>query len=438
MAKGGGAEMTVKFVTDEKVAETSSKGNQEKWFDENRWYKLDQFGYEALSETLISSLLERSNIETETPFRFARYRIERINVHGRERTGCSSENFLPPQSSIVTLSHLLKKNLSGTLKETLERLTSDKRRIAYLAEATSEITGLKEFPQYLTLLFEIDALFLNDDRHLNNIAVIEHGGHYDYCPIFDNGAGLLSNTQILQMDILGCDCVVTGHYARIEEADGLYFLKKALDETKDQSYVLYSMTQNQLAHTMFPLGNMRKSHVRRLAEENNFINASKPDSQDICFVPDGDYGSFLERYTGKCYAPGAFLDLEGNVLGTHNGTIYYTIGQRKGLGITFGKPMYVKEIDAGNNTVTLAEDRDLYGDKLTAADFNWISGEAPAAEVKCQAKIRYRQQEQPAIAYPMPDGTVNVTFEHPQRAITPGQAVVLYDGDIVLGGGRIV
>lgn len=186
--------------------------------------------------------------------------------------------------------------------------------------------------------------------------------------------------------ILGCDCVVTGHYARIDD----------------------------------------------------FINASKPDSQDICFVPDGDYGSFLERYTGKCYAPGAFLDLEGNVLGTHNGTIHYTIGQRKGLGITLGKPMYVKEIDAGNNTVTLAEDRDLYGDKLTAADFNWISGEAPAAEVKCQAKIRYRQQEQPAIAYPMPDGTVNVTFEHPQRAITPGQAVVLYDGDIVLGGGRIV
>jgi tRNA-specific 2-thiouridylase len=238
--------------------------------------------------------------------------------------------------------------------------------------------------------------------------------------------------------ILGCDCVVTGHYARIEKEDGVYFLKKALDETKDQSYVLYSMTQEQLAHTRFPLGNMRKSQVRKLAEENNFINAAKPDSQDICFVPDGDYGSFLERYTGKCYASGAFLDLEGNILGTHNGSIHYTIGQRKGLGITFGKPMYVKGIDAGNNTVTLAEDRDLYGDKLTAADFNWISGEAPAAEVKCQAKIRYRQQEQPAIAYPMPDGTVNVTFEHPQRAITPGQAVVLYDGDIVLGGGRIV
>jgi len=193
--------MTVKFVTDEKVAETSSKGNQEKWLDGNRWYKLDQFGYEALSETLISSLLERSNIETDTPFSFTRYRMERMNVHGRERTGCSSENFLPPQSSIITLSHLFKKHLSGSLKETLVKLPSDKRRIAYLADATADITGLEQFPQYLTLLFEVDALFLNDDRHLNNVAVIEHGGKYDYCPIFDNGAGLLSNTQLLQMDI---------------------------------------------------------------------------------------------------------------------------------------------------------------------------------------------------------------------------------------------
>jgi len=193
--------MTVKFVTNEKVAETSSKGNQEKWLDGNRWYKLDQFGYEAVSETLISALLVHSNIETDTPFSFTRYRMERINVHGRERTGCSSENFMPPQSSIITLSHLFKKHLSGSLKETLARLTSDKLRIAYLAEATADITGLKQFPQYLSLLFEVDALFLNDDRHLNNIAVIEHGGKYDYCPIFDNGAGLLSNTQILQMDI---------------------------------------------------------------------------------------------------------------------------------------------------------------------------------------------------------------------------------------------
>lgn len=238
--------------------------------------------------------------------------------------------------------------------------------------------------------------------------------------------------------ILGCDCVVTGHYARIEKRDGVYCLKKALDETKDQSYVLYSLTQEQLAHTMFPLGNMKKAEVRELAEENGFINAGKPDSQDICFVPDGDYGAFLERYTGKKYAHGSFLDTDGNVLGTHNGYVHYTIGQRKGLGIAFGKPMYVRSIDAGNNTVTLAEDRDLYADTLTAADFNWISGQAPAGDIECQAKIRYRQKEQPAVANARPDGTVRLTFAHPQRAITPGQAVVLYDGDIVLGGGRII
>lgn len=237
--------------------------------------------------------------------------------------------------------------------------------------------------------------------------------------------------------VLGCDYVVTGHYARIEEHGGEFFLKKALDDTKDQSYVLYSMTQEQLAHTQFPLGTMRKSEVRSLAEENSFINAAKPDSQDICFVPDGDYGAFMERYTGKSYAPGNFLDVNGNVIGTHNGTIRYTIGQRRGLGIAMGKPMYVKAIDVEKNTVTLAEDQDLYGDTLVAGEFHWISGKAPTEERRCKAKIRYRHPEQPAVAYPQPDGSVKILFDQPQRAITPGQAVVLYDGDVVLGGGRI-
>ena len=192
--------MTVHFVSDAKVAETSSKGNQEKWKDGNRWYKLDQFGYEGLAETVISRLLETSNIETETPFRFARYRMERLHVHGRDRNGCSSADFLRPGESIITLSHLFRR-MERSLKDTLARLPSDKRRIAYLAEATAETTGLKQFPQYLTLLFEVDALFLNDDRHLNNIAVLEKNGVFDYCPIFDNGAGLLSNTQTAPMDI---------------------------------------------------------------------------------------------------------------------------------------------------------------------------------------------------------------------------------------------
>lgn len=193
--------MTVRLVSNEKIAETSSKGNQEKWFEHGRWYKLDQFGYEALTETFTSLLLERSNIEQDTPFQFVRYRMERLHVHGRERTGCSSDNFLRSGQSIVTINHLFRQHLGRPLKEVLERLSSDKKRIAYLAEETAAITRLQEFPEYLTLLFEIDSLVLNDDRHLNNIAVIEQNGRYDYCPIFDQGAGLLSNVQYAPLDI---------------------------------------------------------------------------------------------------------------------------------------------------------------------------------------------------------------------------------------------
>lgn len=196
--------MELHFVTDEKIAETSSKGNQEKWYDADtdRWYKLDQFGYEALSECAVSAMLENSNIETDTPFSFVRYDMEYINAHGRRRTGCSSPNFLTEGQSIVTLSHLLNRVLDAPLKEKLGRLSSDKKRIQYLAEQTAEYTGLEHFPEYLTLIFEVDSLFLNDDRHINNIAVIEENGKYSYCPIFDNGAALLSNTQLSQMDIM--------------------------------------------------------------------------------------------------------------------------------------------------------------------------------------------------------------------------------------------
>ena len=196
--------MTIQLVTDEKIAETSSKGNQEKWYDQvsDRWYKLDQFGYEALAETVISTVLEQSNIQTDTPFTFVLYHMERLRVHGRERTGCSSKNFLQPGQALITINRLLSSYLGKPLREKLVRLPSDKKRIAYLAEATAELTGLELFPQYLTLLFEVDALFCNDDRHLNNIAVIEQNGKFDYCPIFDNGAGLLSNTQLSPMDIL--------------------------------------------------------------------------------------------------------------------------------------------------------------------------------------------------------------------------------------------
>lgn len=195
--------MSIRLVTNEKIAETSSKGNQEKWYDRetDSWFKLDQYGYEALSETIISSLLQQSNLETDTPFTFVRYHMERIRVHGHERTGCSSKNFLKSGQSLLTVNRLLTSYLGMPLREKLLRFSSNKKRIAYLADTTVEITGLNLFPQYLTLLFEVDALFCNDDRHLNNIAVIEENGHYEYCPIFDNGAGLLSNTQLFPMDV---------------------------------------------------------------------------------------------------------------------------------------------------------------------------------------------------------------------------------------------
>ena len=238
-------------------------------------------------------------------------------------------------------------------------------------------------------------------------------------------------------EILECDYIVTGHYARIEQEGDQFYLKKALDDTKDQSYVLYSMTQEQLKHVQFPLGNLRKTEVREVATSCQFINAAKPDSQDICFVPDGDYASFLERETGKSYKEGDFKDLEGNVLGTHKGIVHYTIGQRKGLGIAAGKPIYVTAINTKDNTVTLSDEKDLFERALIVDDFNWISGKAPEEAFNCKAKIRYRQVEQPAKVIPLPDGRVKIVFDEPQRAITAGQAAVLYDGDIVLGGGTI-
>ncbi len=238
---------------------------------------------------------------------------------------------------------------------------------------------------------------------------------------------------------LGCETIVTGHYARIERgADGKYLLKKGLDPSKDQSYVLHCLTQEQLAHTFFPLGEYTKDVVRQIAEEHGFVNADKPDSQDICFVPDGDYAKVVERYgAGEGTEPGDFIDTQGRPIGTHRGLIHYTIGQRKGLGNTWGKPVFVCAIDPAANTVTLGDSADLFRREVHVSEFNWIAGEPPAGSIRCTAKLRYRQAEQPAIANPEGNGRVTLVFDEPQRASTPGQYAVLYDGDTVLGGGRI-
>ena len=203
---------------------------------------------------------------------------------------------------------------------------------------------------------------------------------------------------------LGCEYLVTGHYAQIERHGERYLLKKAADETKDQSYVLYQLTQEQLAHTLFPLGAMTKKQVRLLASEYGFANADKEESQDICFVLNG----------------------------------HYTVGQRKGLGLAFGEPRYVQKINAEDNTVTICKQEELEALSLIAHDFNWISGCAPEHEMACKAKIRYRQREKSARVIPLDNVSVKVVFDEPVSAISLGQAVVLYDGDVVLGGGTIV
>lgn len=238
---------------------------------------------------------------------------------------------------------------------------------------------------------------------------------------------------------LGMDYVVTGHYAQIvqDETTGRYLLKKAVDASKDQSYVLYSLTQDQLAHTQFPLGGMPKSETRAIAEAHGFVNAKKHDSQDICFVPDGDYAAAVERLTGAHSEPGRFVDTQGKVLGTHRGIIHYTIGQRRGLGIAAEMPLYVCGIDVPRNEVVLGRNDDLFSTELDASGCNWISGDVPDVPLRVTARIRYRQPEQPCTVTATGPDTVHVSFETPQRAITRGQAVVFYDGDTVLGGGTI-
>jgi tRNA-specific 2-thiouridylase len=246
---------------------------------------------------------------------------------------------------------------------------------------------------------------------------------------------LLERARMLDMD-----CIATGHYARVEydEKSGRYLLKKAADKAKDQSYVLYAMTQEQLKGTLFPLGGLTKSEVRALARERGLVNAGKPDSQDICFVKDGDYAAFLEQTLGVESVPGPFTDSSGKILGTHKGLIHYTIGQRKGLSLSFDRPKYVIRKDAETNTVVLGDESELYGKTMTVTEVNLISVPRLDTPIRAAVKTRYSQTEAPATLYPLENGDISVEFDQPQRALTKGQAAVFYDGDTVIGGGTIV
>lgn len=238
---------------------------------------------------------------------------------------------------------------------------------------------------------------------------------------------------------LGCEYLATGHYARIEYNPDRqrWLLARALDPAKDQSYMLFNLTQDQLAHILLPLAQMSKPEIRRIAEANLLVTAQKPDSQDICFVANGDYAAVVRRLSRKKARPGKFIHLDGTVLGTHQGQIHYTIGQRKGLGIAYAYPLYVIRKDIAANTVIVGPNEALFRKELWAENCNFITINQLTGPLRVTAKTRYRQKDVPATIEPAGDGKVHVTFDEPQRAITPGQAVVFYDGDYVVGGGII-
>lgn len=236
---------------------------------------------------------------------------------------------------------------------------------------------------------------------------------------------------------MGFDLIATGHYADIRLENGIYRLYRAQNE-KDQTYVLYNMTQHTLAHTVFPLSDISdKNIVRRLAAELGLEVSDKPDSQEICFVPDKDHARFITERRGNLSAEGDFVDLDGNSLGRHKGLINYTIGQRKGLGVSFGEPRFVTRLDAENNRVFLGKNEDCFSPALDAEQMNYISGVAPAEPLRLTAKVRYSAKDVPVTLYPDGD-KARIVFDLPERAITPGQAVVLYNGDEVVGGGSII
>ncbi len=239
-------------------------------------------------------------------------------------------------------------------------------------------------------------------------------------------------------DELGIKYIATGHYARIEEKDGVFYLKKGADTKKDQSYVLCNLTQSQLSRLIFPLGDMTKEQIRSIASEAGLPSADKHDSQDICFIKDTEYHSFVSLYSGITPSRGAFLDMDGKPVGVHLGSIRYTIGQRRGLGTGFGERMYVVAKDVKKNTVTLGSNSDLFSDTAVLKNVNMISGVFPTDPFRASVRIRYQHKEQPASVIPQPDGTLKVRFDEPQRAIASGQWGVIYDGDYVLGGGVIV
>ena len=283
--------------------------------------------------------------------------------------------------------------------------------------------------------------FMNEfeDRVIKKfVQVYENGGTPNPC--IDCNKFLKFGALLKHANESGLEKIATGHYAKIQkDSSGRFLLLKAEDLSRDQSYVLYMMTQEQLACTEFPLGNMKKTEVRELASELNFVNAKKHDSQDICFIPDGDYGKFIESFTGKKYPAGNFIDSNGKILGSHKGIIHYTSGQRRGLGVAAKSRLYVSKIDNESNNITLLyeDDENLYSKKIRVKDSNIISFDKLPENFHAKVKIRYRQKEIPSIINQISEKELLIEFETPQKIPAKGQAAVIYDGDCVVGGGTI-
>lgn len=273
-------------------------------------------------------------------------------------------------------------------------------------------------------------------RDVMDFFVAEYRAGHTPNPCIDCNRCLKFGALLDRALTLGYDYIATGHYARVSYEDGRYHLLRGRDARKDQSYVLYQLTQEQLSHLLLPIGEYDKPSIRALAAEAGLRNAGKPDSQDICFIPDGDYVNFLRDYGQVELNEGDFVDKSGRVLGRHRGLAAYTTGQRKGLGVSADSRLYVISKDAETNTVLLGDDADLFTTELTAARLNWIEP-APDAPVRVTAKTRYSQRESAATVTPDGGGTARVVFDEPQRAVTAGQAVVFYDGERVVGGGTI-
>ena len=324
-------------------------------------------------------------------------------------------------------------NISGATMRLCQRLLPDGRD-----GADTDIADAKAICDKLGIehrVYDFKNQF-HDTVIKNFIDTYMNGGTPNPCIVCNKTIkfGLMLDEELKR----GADYIATGHYARIEkDENGRYLIRKADDDKKDQTYMLWSLSQHQLSHTLFPLSSYSKSEIRDLAEESGFSIARKSDSQDICFVPDGDYASFIESKLGEKYPAGDYVDKDGNVLGKHKGMIHYTIGQRKGLGISMNKHVFVTAKDPVNNTVTLGDEPELFSDRVIIRGINLIPFDKLNSGARFDAKVRYSQKQSPAYVEQTGEDEITLVFDTPQRAPAKGQSAVLYDGDYLIGGGII-